>query len=82
MKIHESGSSFIKVSVTCFPEFYEAVRKIPIRSLDDVSEDVLAKQYKEFLRRLGEITKDLKYEELVNLEVVPKMISCILLFTT
>ena len=36
--------------------------------LDDVSEDVLAKQYKEFLRRLGEITKDLKYEELVNLD--------------
>ena len=58
-KINENGSSYIKVAVTDFPVFYEAVRKIPVRSLNDILEEALSKQYREFLKRIGEISKPL-----------------------
>ena len=64
--INENGSSFIKVAITSFPVFYESVRKIPVRSLNDVSEEELSKQYKEFLKRLGKISKSLVVSEELN----------------
>ena len=64
--INENGSSFIKVAITSFPVFYESVRKIPVRSLNDVSEEELSKQYKEFLKSFGEISKSLVVSEELN----------------
>ena len=52
IKLQQPDGGYIKVAVTDFPMFMEAVNQIPIRSLRTVPENILQEQYKEFLKRL------------------------------
>ena len=56
IKLQQPDGGYIKVAVTDFPMFMEAVNQIPIRSLRTVPENILQEQYKEFLKRLEAIT--------------------------
>jgi len=74
MKVKSEG--FIKVAVTNFGEWIEAIRNIPIEAIrnipiedmKDVPLDELKSQYKLFLSRLEDITRKYTMEELQNLE--------------
>ena len=56
IKLQQPDGGYIKVAVTDFPMFMEAVNQIPIRSLRTVPEKNLQEQNKEFLKRLEKIT--------------------------
>ena len=74
MKVKSEG--FIKVAVTNFGEWIEAIRNIPIEAIrnipiedmKDVPLDELKSQYKLFLSRLKDITRKYTMEELQNLD--------------
>ena len=66
MKVKSEG--FIKVTVTNFGEWIEALRNIPIEDMKDVPLDELKSQYKLFLSRLEDITKKYTMEELQSLD--------------
>ena len=66
MKVKSEG--FIKVAVTNFGEWIEALRNIPIEDMKDVPLDELKSQYKLFLSRLEDITRKYTMEELQNLD--------------
>ena len=59
LKLNLPGSSVIKVSVTEFPKFLEAVRSIPVKSLAIVPDDELRRQFREYLARLAEMTSSM-----------------------
>ena len=59
---------FIKVAVTNFGEWIEALRNIPIEDMKYVPLDELKSQYKLFLSRLEDITRKYTMEELQNLD--------------
>ena len=56
IKLLQPDGGYIKVAVTDFSAFMEAVNEIPIRTLRSVPEKILQDQYKEFLKRLGTLT--------------------------
>ena len=64
LKLQEPGSSHVKIAVTDFPKFKEAIEKVPIVSLQSVPVDELKLQYRMFLERLGGMTSKLSKEEL------------------
>ena len=66
MKVKSEG--FIKVAVTNFGEWIEALRNIPIEGMKDVPLDELNSQYKLFLSRLEDITRKYTMEELQSLD--------------
>lgn len=71
IKLHQTESAdggYIKVAVTEFSNFNKAVKEIPIRSLTHLPEDILQKQFTEFLRKLEKITEKYKAEELRKLD--------------
>ena len=51
IKIKHPEGGHIKMALTDFPLFINAVRRIQVRSLLCVPEEELKNQYKEFLRR-------------------------------
>ena len=65
IKIKHPEGGHIKMALTEFPLFINAVKRIPVRSLLCVPEE-LKNQYKEFLRRLEEITKKTTIEDLTK----------------
>ena len=68
MKLHQVDGGYIKIALTEFPNFIKAVKNIIIRSLLDLPENALEKQYTEFLRRLEKLTVKYKIEELETLD--------------
>ena len=54
----------IKIAVTRGPLFVEAVRAVPVRSLNNVSDDELKRQYRSFLKRLEESTMQYSIDQL------------------
>ena len=63
-KIKEAGGSAIKVAVTEFQKFRQAVIGIPLISLKDVPEDELRLQFRVFVERLAVMTEENSIEEL------------------
>ena len=63
-KIKEAGGSAIKVAVTEFQKFRQAVIGIPLISLKDVPEDELRLQFRVFVERLAVMTGENSIEEL------------------
>ena len=51
IKLKHSEGGYIKLALTQFPLFINAVKSIPVRSLLCVPEEDLKNQYKEFLQR-------------------------------
>ena len=64
LKLKEPGASFIKLSVTEFPKFKQAVEKVSIASLQAVPLDELKSEFKLFLERLEVMTLKLSKEDL------------------
>ena len=58
----------IKIAVTQGPVFMNAVRAVPVRSLNVVSDDNLKKQYREFLKRLEKSTRQYSIEQLCEID--------------
>ena len=67
LKIKNEKSS-VKVAYIEFPKWIEAVEKIPVEDLKNVPQDELKRQYKLFLSRLEDITKNKSANELENLD--------------
>ncbi|CAL4203053.1 unnamed protein product [Meganyctiphanes norvegica] len=63
---HSEG--YIKLALTQFPLFINAVKSIPVRSLLCVSEEDLKNKYKEFLQILENITRKKKEDELEDID--------------
>ena len=61
-----------------FPEWFSAVKKIPVQDLKAVSEDEMKTQYKLFVNRLETITSEYSIDELQNLDlkILIKKILC------
>ena len=59
VKLHQVDGGYIKIALTEFPNFMNAIKEIPIRSLLDLPE---------FLRRLEKLTVKYKSEELKSLD--------------
>ena len=68
VKLQQVDGGYIKIALTEFPNFMNAIKEIPIRSLLDLPESALEKQYTEFLRRLEKLTVKYKSEELKSLD--------------
>ena len=68
VKLHQVDGGYIKIAPTEFPNFMKAIKDIPIRSLLDLPESALEKQYTEFLRRLEKLTVKYKFEEFERLD--------------
>ena len=64
IRLKEPGMSCIKLATLDYPKFKKAVDTIPVRSLREVPEDILAQQHKEFIKRLQMITDDSDEKEL------------------
>jgi hypothetical protein len=58
----------IKIAVTQGPVFVNAVRAVPVRSLNVVSDEDLKRQYREFLKRLEESTQQYPIEQLREID--------------
>ena len=67
-KIKSAGSSCIKVAITEFPKFLNAVRSLPVVTLRDVSDEELKSEFRTFVVRLGELTKDQTVADLVEID--------------
>ena len=63
-KLKGPDGGYIKNAVTQGPLFVDAIRSVPVRSLNNVSDDELKRQYRQFLKRLQELTKPYSLEEL------------------
>ena len=72
IKLKSEDGGYIKVALREFPTFLTAVRCLPIRSLDDIGDGDLKDQYREFTKRLENVTK--KYSLLDLRKVDPKKI--------
>ena len=65
--IKESGESVVKVVVTEFSKFLFAVRGIPIRSLEQIPEAELRRQFSDELSGLSDVTADMSVDTVYNL---------------
>ena len=65
-KLKNPEASYIKVAATEFPQFKQAVDKVPITSLQPVPVEELKLQYRLFLNRLAAMTSKLSMEDLKN----------------
>ena len=63
IKIKKSTST-IRVALTEFGPWIEAVRNIPVTELEDISEEEMKAEFKLFINRLDEITKKYSAKEL------------------
>ena len=68
LKLKVPGTSNIKLAVTEFPKFKEAIEKVPVVSLQSVPVDELKHQYRIFLDRLASMTSKLSVEELAEFD--------------
>ncbi len=68
LNLKEHGASPIKVSVTEFPRFKEALSNVPVDSLKDVHNEESMSQFKTFLVRLEALTKVVDTLELCELD--------------
>ena len=68
IKLKHSEVGYIKLVLTQFLLFINAVKSIPVRSLLCVPEEDLKNQYKEFLQRLENITRKKKEDELEDID--------------
>ena len=64
LKLKDPSLSSLKLATLEFPNFQKAIENIPIRSLIDVPEEILAKQYKEFVKRVDKLAESLSPEDL------------------
>ena len=64
LKLKEPEASHIKVAVTEFPKFKQAIEKVPITSLQSVPSEELKFQYRLFLERLAAMTQSISKEDL------------------
>ena len=64
--LKQPGESVVKVQVTEFPKFLNAVKCIPVRSLREVPEEELRRQFSEYLSRLEEMTSSMSSEVLAK----------------
>ena len=67
-KVKASGSSSIKVAITEFPKFLNNVRSLPIVTLRDVSDEELKSEFRTFVARLEELTKEQTVADLVEID--------------
>ena len=67
-KVKTSGSSSIKVAITEFPKFLNAVRSLPVVTLRDVSDEELKSEFRTFIARLEELTKEQSVADLVEID--------------
>ena len=72
IKMKSDDGGYVKVSLTEFPAFIRAVRCLPIRSLDNIGDDDLKVQFREFVKRLEKVTKQFSVSDLRNAD--PKKI--------
>jgi hypothetical protein len=63
-----NGSSAVKVAVTEFNKWLEAVQKIPVKDLEDISRDELKAEYRLFITRLEVHTEKFSIKELEDLD--------------
>lgn len=63
-KLKGPDGGHIKQAVIQGPLFVDAVRSVPVRSLNNISDNELKRQYRQFLKRLEELTKLYSLEEL------------------
>lgn len=68
LKLKEHGASPIKVSVTEFPKFQEAVSNVPVVTLKEVPEEELKFQFNIFLERLADLTAELDTDDLCEFD--------------
>ena len=66
VKIRKSSS--VKAALMEFGRWFEALMKIPVEDLRDVPRDELKHQFKVFVSRLEEVTKEYSIEELKQLD--------------
>ena len=55
LKLKDPSLTSLKLATLEFPKFQKAIENIPVRSLIDVPEEILAKQYKEFVKRVAKL---------------------------
>ena len=67
-KLKEPCASYIILSATDFPKFFNAFESIPVRSLQNIPKEVLSQQHKEFLKRLKKVTEDISIKELKSVD--------------
>ena len=63
-----NGSSAVKVAVTEFNKWLEAVQKIPVKDLEDISRDELKAEYRLFVTRLELHAEKFSIKELEDLD--------------
>eukprot|EP00794_Sanderia_malayensis_P014467 gene14467-15971_t len=63
-KLKDPDGGYIKNAVINGPLFVDAIRSVPVRSLNNVSDDELKRQYRLFFKKLEELTKQSSLEEL------------------
>jgi hypothetical protein len=63
-KLKGPDGGHIKISVTQGPLFLDAVRSVPVRSLNNVTDNEIQRQYRQFLKTLEELTKDYSFVQL------------------
>ena len=64
----DEGGSAVNVFLTKFPKFKTAVKKIPIKSLENVPDEELKIQYKLFLERLEKVTENIEIKKLKEMD--------------
>ena len=62
-RMKDEGASAVNVFLTNFSKFHEAVKNIPINSLENVPEEELKIQYRLFLERLKNVTENIEITE-------------------
>eukprot|EP00794_Sanderia_malayensis_P013256 gene13256-14620_t len=67
VSLKEPEGGYIKVAATTSEEVLQAIRSIPVRSLNNVSNQLLIDQHKEFLRRLE---KEIESYSIAELKVM------------
>ena len=68
LKLREPGMSCVRQATLDFPEFKNSVINIPVRSLLDVPDNILANQFTEFVKRVKTVTKEYLFEDLKKVD--------------
>ena len=68
LKLKDPSVSSLKLATLEFPKFQKAIENIPVRSLIGVPEEILAKQYKEFVKRVDKLAENLSPEDLKKVD--------------
>ena len=68
LQLKEPEASHIKIAVTEFPKFQQAVNKVPTTSLQSVPAEELKLQYRLFLSRLAALTSKISKEDLRKMD--------------